>query len=107
MWYFALVSLALAQTPGGMLLPGGPTAPQAGNATSRWTVAETPSLRFPDAQTPGPTFEAGLLVVVLVTEGSRARIQKGDLVGWVPVSALTDQPPAPAPLPALELPKIE
>lgn len=101
----ALVTFALAQTPGGMVPPGPSIAPVAGPATSRWTVAETPSLRFSDGATPGPVFPAGSLVVVLVSEGSRSRVQKGDAVGWVPTSALSEQAPPPPPLPTLELPQ--
>jgi hypothetical protein len=99
---FAILSaLALAQS----VPPGLPTTPAAqAPASSRWTVAETPSRRFPDAEVAGPTFPAGATVIVLVTDGDRVRIQKGELVGWVPASALTDQPPAPPTLPPLELP---
>jgi hypothetical protein len=102
---FTLISLAaLAQSPA--LPPGLSIAPMAAQpAASRWVVAETVSKRFPDAETPGPTFEANALVVVLVQEADRVRVQKGDQVGWVPKSALTDQAPPPPTLPALELPK--
>ncbi len=99
----ALVSLALGQSP---LPPGPGMAPiPVAPAASKWTAGETPSTRFPDASTAGPTFPAGAMVVLLVTEGDRVRIQKGDLVGWVSASALTDAAPPPPVLPPLELPK--
>ncbi len=66
-------------------------APQAGG---KYLVAETASVRFPDAAVPGPTFPAGAPVVVLVEQGDRSRVMKGDQLGWVPTAALTDTAPA-------------
>lgn len=67
---------------GGQAQPGG-----------KYLAADTVSTRFPDAAVAGPTFTAGAPVVVLVEQGDRARVMKGDQLGWVPVAALTDTAP--------------
>lgn len=62
-----------------------------------WAKAETKSLRFPDAQTAGPTFQKDTRLQVLVREGDRLRVHAGDSYGWIAAADVTDvAPPTPA-----------
>lgn len=49
---------------------------------------DTVSMRFPDTKHPGPELKAGDKVVVILREGDRARVQKGDRYGWIDASLL-------------------
>ncbi len=99
----------MPQLPPGMTLQGlqGMNfggAPQAGG---KYLVADTASARFPDAAVPGPTFTAGAPVVVLIEQGDRSRVMKGDQLGWVPTASLTDTAPAISLPPALDMPTLD
>lgn len=73
-----------------------------------WTTAETPSVRFPDADTAGPTFKANERLTVLATEGNRIRVMGNAEYGWIPKSAVTDKMPEGAdPLGSLGIPGLE
>lgn len=58
-----------------------------------WTTADTPSMRFPDADTAGPTFKANERLTVLATEGARIRVMGNAEYGWIPRTAVTDKMP--------------
>ena len=73
-----------------------------------WTTAETPSARFPDAETPGPTFKANERLTVLATEGNRIRVMGNAEYGWIPRSAVTEKMPEGAdPFGSLGIPGLE
>lgn len=59
--------------------------------------AETPSVRFPDADEEGPKLAKDSRLVVLVVEGDRLRVMdaKDQTFGWIPSSAVTAAAPAP------------
>lgn len=62
-----------------------------------YAIAETSSVRFPDAATVGPTFQKDTRLEVLVREGDRLRVHAGDSYGWIPAAAVTSVgPPMPA-----------
>jgi len=46
------------------------------------------SLRFPDADVTGPTFDEGDSVTVLFVTGDRLRVWKGNDFGWINASAI-------------------
>ncbi len=91
-----LTSVSLAQAPAAV-----PTLAPAAVATDapekRWAVSDVDSKRFADDDTAGPTFKAGDELLLIVTDGSRVRVRRGDRYGWVPASAVTAEAPAPAP----------
>jgi hypothetical protein len=102
MFVFALVlsGLAFAQEPIDLSsIPGLPPGLQmqlgGPKAEVRWLSAESGSTRFPGDPAPGPTFAAGEVVEVLVAEGDRTRVRKGDRYGWVPTSVLSMTAPEP------------
>lgn len=70
-------------------------------AEDAYTIAETPSTRFPDADVAGPSFDANLRVEVLVHDGDRLRVRDGDDYGWIAASAVTASAPDPMSDPAI------
>ena len=56
--------------------------------------ASTPSTRFADADTEGPTFDADTRLIVLVAEGERLRVMAPQgTFGWIATEAVTDVAP--------------
>jgi hypothetical protein len=108
--FFAILLFAAAtanaQTPSlppglppGLTIPG-LNGPSVGSGKGRYVQVDTPSKRFADSDVAGPTFQEGAAVIVLVEDGARVRISKGDDYGWVPKSVLGESMPAtPAPTP--------
>lgn len=84
---YLLVAHAFAQSPMPIQLGGA-------DPSDRWMVAQTASVRFFGEAVPGPTFEAGEEVEVLVEDGGQVRVRAADRYGWVPKASLTDQAPA-------------
>lgn len=80
MFWLLLTALALAENPQGSV---------------RYLTRDTASVRFADAETPGPALIAGDMVIVLFDDGARVRVKKGEGYGWVPADALAEAPPAP------------
>lgn len=70
-------------------------------AETVWAVAETPSARFPDSETPGPVFAEGARLTILVQEGERVRVRSASGYGWINASATTSEEPASAPMGAI------
>ena len=68
-------------------------APTAFAQDKVWAAAETPSVRFADAETAGPTFNADDELVVLVRDGDRLRVARGTRMGWIPAPPVTDVAP--------------
>jgi hypothetical protein len=71
-------------------------APEAASAAGPevvWSIAETESRRFPDADTAGPKFAPSTRLEVLVRDPARLRVRSGDEYGWVPVAAVTSTAP--------------
>lgn len=54
-----------------------------------WATAETPSVRFPDAEVAGPTFSANERLTVLARDGARIRVMGSAEYGWIPAAAVT------------------
>jgi hypothetical protein len=93
-----LVSVSFAQEPIDLSALLAAQGVQVGpKAEVRWLVSESGSTRFPGESEPGPTFAAGEMVEVVLVEGDRTRVRKGDRYGWVPNAALTIEAPATAP----------
>ncbi|MCA9493709.1 MAG: hypothetical protein KC621_27440 [Myxococcales bacterium] len=94
--------LALAQPQMPLGLPPGfdLSALQGPKAEARWLTAQVVATRFPGEKTPGPTFESGEMVELILEDGGQARVRQGDRYGWVPASALTTEAPAPPAVPA-------
>lgn len=66
---------------------------------AQWVVADTPSVRFADADTAGPAFKKDEKVEILAHDGARVRVRDGDSYGWIAATALTStQPAAPSPV---------
>ena len=75
-----------------LVLPGSAAAVDVGAQV--WAIGSTPSKRFPDAESAGPTFDKDARLVVLVVEGERARVLGPDnRFGWVALAALTETEP--------------
>jgi hypothetical protein len=95
-----LVSHAFAQEPVpfdlSALLAGSGVQVGGPKAEMRWLVAEAASTRFPGEAEPGPTFAAGEMVEVIVVDGDKTRVRKGDRYGWVATASLTIDAPATA-----------
>jgi hypothetical protein len=70
-------------------------------AEDAFVTAETPSKRFPDADTAGPTFAANTQVEVLVHDGARVRVRDGDDFGWIAATAISADAPDPMSDPAI------
>ncbi len=63
-----------------------------------WVTTETPSLRFLDSATPGPTFTAFSRLSVVYEDGGKLRVKgsgPGDF-GWIEASLVTEEEPAEA-----------
>ncbi len=91
MWIFAAV-LAFA----------GPNPP----GSVRYALAETPSLRFADAEIAGPLLAAGEMVFVVCEDGTRLRVRRGNTYGWIEANAVTEEAPAVA-APEIDLSGID
>lgn len=64
-------------------------------AEDAYVAAETPSLRFFDADIAGPTFASNTKVEVILRDGDRARVREGDSYGWIAAAALSAAPADP------------
>lgn len=60
-----------------------------------WAVQDVTSMRFLDAQVPGPGLHEGQRVEVIVREGDQVRVLAGGRLGWVAAASLTDVDPRP------------
>ena len=58
-----------------------------------YPTAEVTSVRFPDADTVGPTFAKDARLEVLVQDGERLRVRDGDNYGWIDAAAVTSEAP--------------
>ncbi len=58
-----------------------------------WTTKAIQSMRFLDAQTVGPMFEAEERLQVLAVVDTSYRVQLGDQIGWVPADVVTTDKP--------------
>ncbi len=63
-------------------------------APTAWLVEDSKLLRWPDAEAEVTSLPAGTEVEVILREGDKARVRKDLDFGWVPQSAVSDQPPA-------------
>ncbi len=61
-----------------------------------YATAEVASVRFPDADTAGPTFAKDARLEVLVEDGDRLRVREGDKYGWIDATLVTTEAPAAA-----------
>lgn len=63
-----------------------------------WVTEDTPSVRFADADTPGPTFTAFSRLVVLYEDGDRYRVKEANAMnwGWIPKAGTTAEEPPEA-----------
>lgn len=93
-WLWVGLAAQAQGLPGG--LPGGLTL-GAPKGEAQWVTADTATTRFwGDASVAGPELKAGDPVQLIVIEGDRARVVKGDRYGWLPAALLTTEAPAAA-----------
>lgn len=93
-----LLTAALSLLPGAWAqepAPVAPTLPVIEQVTATWWITEaTPLQRWPDGGPAVRTLAKGDEVEVIVREGDLVRVRKELDFGWVPSSALSEQPPA-------------
>ena len=58
-----------------------------------WTTKAVQSLRYLDAQTVGPLFEAEERLQVLAVVDENYRVQLGNQIGWIPAASVTSVKP--------------
>lgn len=76
----ALLTLTLAASPA--------VAQELGEAA---VISETTSsIRFVDADVPGPIFNEGDAVILLYRVSGQSRVRKGNQYGWIPSTAMAD-----------------
>jgi hypothetical protein len=83
-------------------------------AEDLWAVAPAEGVRWPDVPTVSVKLTAGDEVEVMVRDGDKVRVRKGNDFGWVAATALTDVAPpkvedagppgAGEPFPTVDLP---
>ena len=92
-----VVVASAAEPPSGREFAGAsPAEPEAASLDRRWIIAKGLNVRT------GPTVRADLIsslpygtpVNVLETSGSWARVQAGDVTGWLSANFLTDENPS-------------
>ncbi len=60
-----------------------------------WVTDDTPSVRFLDGETAGPTFSAFSRLVVLYEDGDKYRVKEANAMnwGWIPKAGTTAEEP--------------